>query len=190
MKHIGFFGGTFDPIHMGHLAIAQIAQEKFKLDKVVFIPSFLPPHKTITPLATSQDRFKMVKLAIAGNPDFEVSDVEVKRKGKSYTIDTLRHFKNVLPSGTKMYFIIGGDALKILPMWKDIEDVLKLATFIVVKRPGYRGYSAKIKPLAVTKFGIDISSTFLRERLRQRKSIRYLVPEAVFHYIEKHKLYY
>lgn len=189
MKKVGFFGGTFNPIHLGHLAIAQMAQEKFGLDKVIFIPAPQPPHKALASLATAQDRYNLVRLAIAGNPRFEISDVEMRREGKSYTVDTLRYFRGKLGKNVKMYFIIGADALAALHTWKYIDEVLELATFIVVNRPGYKD-TKKIKHLSVTKPGIDISSSYLRERIHKRKSIRYLVPEAVFYYIEKHKLYH
>ena len=190
MKRIGFFGGTFNPIHMGHLAIAQMAQERFKLDKVIFIPSHQPPHKNITPkeLASAKDRYRMVKRAIAGNEFFEVSDVETKRAGKSYTVDTLRHFRKIYPSKTRFFFIIGGDSLGTLATWKNIDEILKLATFIVVNRPGYSDIE-NIKHLSVTKPGIDISSSYLRERINSGKSVRYLVPEAIYRYIIKHGLY-
>ncbi len=188
MKRIGFFGGTFNPIHMGHLAIAQMAQERFKLDKVIFIPSHQPPHKNVSSLANANHRYKMVKLATAGNDLFAVSDVETQRQGKSYTIDTLRYFKKLYPANVKMYFIIGGDSLGTLSRWKYIKEILKLVTFIVVNRPGY-GDVKNIKHLTVTKPGIDISSSYLRERINSGKSVRYLVPESIYHYIIKHGLY-
>ena len=188
MNRIGFFGGTFNPIHMGHLAIAQMAQERFKLDKVIFIPSHQPPHKNVAPLASAKDRYKMVRLAIAGNENFEVSDVETKRIGKSYTVDTLQHFRKIYPAKVKFFFIIGGDSLATLSSWKNIDEILKLATFIVVNRPGYSDIK-NIKHLTVTKPGIDISSSYLRERINSGKSARYLVPEAIHHYIVKQRLY-
>lgn len=189
MKRIGIFGGTFNPVHMGHLAIAQIALESFDLDKVIFVPSRQPPHKNIEPLAPAKNRYKMVKMAIAGNDRFEISDVEIKRDGKSYTIDTLQYFQDIFSAKTKMFFIVGGDAFTTLPKWKEIDRVLKLATFIVVNRPGFETSGKMIKHLTVTKPGIDISSSYLRERIKSGKSVRYLVPEAVFWYIEKHGLY-
>lgn len=188
MKRIGFFGGTFNPIHMGHLAIAQMAQETFKLDKVIFIPSHQPPHKNIAPLASAKERYNLVKLAVAGNDLFEVSDVETKRVGKSYTIDTLQHFCKVY-SKAKLFFIVGGDSFATLPKWKNIDEILKLITFIVVNRPGYHASKKNIKHLTVNKPGIDISSSYLRNRIESGKSVRYLVPEVIFHYIEKHGLY-
>lgn len=189
MKRIGLFGGTFNPIHMGHLAIAQMAQEAFKLDKVIFIPSHQPPHKNIASLAPACDRYKMVKLAIAGNDRFEVSDVETLRDGKSYTIDTLRYFQKVYSSKAKLFFIVGGDSFSTLPKWKNIGEILRLVTFIVVNRPGTNASKKNIRHLTVTKPGIDISSSYLRQRIESGKSVRYLVPEAIFYYIEKHRLY-
>jgi len=191
MKRIGFFGGTFNPIHMGHLAIAQMAQEKFNLDKIIFIPSYQPPHKNVPHLASAAHRYQLVRQAVKNNPYFAVSNVETLRGGKSYTVDTLRHFRKIYSDRIKMFFIIGGDTFSTLPKWKNIEEVLKFVTFIVVNRPGYTppAFRKKIKHLMVTRPGIDISSSYLRGRVRSGKSIRYLVPEAVFHYIKKHKLY-
>ncbi len=191
MKRIGLFGGTFNPIHMGHLAIAQMALEKFTLDKIIFIPSNQPPHKNIVHLAPAEDRYELVKCAIEGNSRFAVSDVETLRAGKSYTVDTLRHFREMYSDRIKMFFIIGGDTFSTLPTWKNIDEVLKYVTFIVVNRPGYTPpeLRKKIQHLMVTKPGIDISSSYLRNRIASGKSVRYLVPETVFHYIEKHKLY-
>ncbi len=189
MDRIGFFGGTFNPIHMGHLAIAQMAQETFKLDKVIFIPSHQPPHKNITALAPAKARYNMVKLAVAGNDHFEVSDVETKRIGKSYTIDTLKHFRKIYSSKAKFFFIIGGDCFSTLPKWKSIDEILKLATFIVVNRPGFDNVKKNIKHLTVASPGIDISSSYLRQRIDSGKSVRYLVPEAIYHYIVKYRLY-
>ena len=113
MKRIGIFGGTFDPIHNGHLAMAQIAHEKLSLDQVIFVPSYLPPHKSSPNLAPAAQRLRMVRIAIRGNPHFRVSDFEVKKAGRSYTIDTLHHFKKKLKN-SKLLFILGGDAYEIL----------------------------------------------------------------------------
>ena len=189
MKRIGIFGGTFNPVHVGHLLIAQMAQEKFRLDRVVFVPSNLPPHKTIRQLATGRQRSHMTRLAIRDNPKFAISDYEIKKKGRSYTIDTLRHFHKVFPKGTKLYFIIGGDMFTDLHTWKDIDEILKIATFIVVNRPGYDTRNIGVQHLSMTMPGVDIASSYLRRWIAQGKSIKYLVPESVFRYIGKNKLY-
>ena len=189
MQRIGILGGTFNPFHIGHLAIAQKAQEQFGLDKVIFVPSHIPPHKKIINLAPAQDRYKMAAWAIKDNPLFGISDVEIKREGKSYTIDTLKYFRDILPKNTKLFFIVGEDTFPTLAGWKDIQEILKLVTFIVVNRPGYKKERSPIKHLSVTMHGINISSSYLRRRIAQGKSIKYLVPESVFRYIEEHKLY-
>lgn len=189
MKRIGVLGGTFNPIHMGHLAIAQMAQERFVLEKVIFVPCNLPPHKRVENLAPARDRYHMVRLAIKGHPLFDISDFEVKRRGKSYTIDTLEYLRDIYPPKTKIFFIIGGDSFPYLETWRRIEDILDLASFIVVNRPGYRRKRTGIPHHSVIMPGIDISSSFLRRRVAQGKSIKYLVPDAVFQYINQQKLY-
>ena len=188
-RRIGILGGTFNPIHIGHLAIAQVVQEKCDLDKVIFVPSFLPPHKKIPDLASAQDRFAMVQLSIKDNPRFAVSDFEIKREGKSYSIDTVRYFQETLPAGTKLFFIIGEDSAAELETWREITALLKAATFIVVNRPGHSQQSTKMKHLTVTMPGIDVSSSYIRRQVKLGESINYLVPRGVFRYIEKHHLY-
>ncbi len=190
-KRIGILGGTFNPIHMGHLAIAQMSLEKLKLNKILFVPSYLPPHKRITYLASAYDRLQMVRLGIKGNPHFEVLDYEIKRKGRSYTIETVKFLKNIYLRKTKLYFIIGEDSLPYLKSWKQIEEVVKIVSFIVVNRPGYRKRKVPlgIKYHSVVMPGIEISSSYLRQRISQGKSIKYLVPDEVISYIENHQLY-
>lgn len=189
MKRIGILGGTFNPIHIGHLAIAQTAQEKFNLDKVIFVPSYRPPHRNIVKLASAEERFHMVRLGTKSNPLFEVSDFEIKRRGKSYSIDTVEHFRKVYYKGAKLFFIIGTDNFAELPTWKQINDILKIVSFIVVNRPGHKIRSSKIRHHLVNMPGMDISASHIRRRISQGKSIKYLVPESVFRYIKRKKLY-
>lgn len=189
MKRIGILGGTFNPVHIGHLAIAQTAQEKFDLDKVIFVPSNRPPHKGIRNLAPARDRFQMVQLAIKNNPLFEISDFEVLREGKSYTVDTLKHFCSVYSKRKKFFCIIGGDSFSGLSTWKRIDEILTMTSFIVVNRPGYAGRAGGIRHFSVIMPGIDISSSYLRQRIRQGKSVKYFVPESVLKYINQHNLY-
>lgn len=189
MKRIGFLGGTFNPIHVGHLAIAQTALEAMHLEKVIFIPSNWPPHKTTASIAPAKDRYQMVKLAVKGNPQFDVSDFEIKKDGKSYTIDTLWHFRRVYARDTQLYFIIGGDTLSQLKSWKYIDDILKISTFIVVNRPGRFPKAEGIDYYSISMPGIDISSSYIRGRIAQGKTTKYFVPEEVLMYIKKHKLY-
>lgn len=185
---IGILGGTFNPIHIGHLILAEEAREKLHLDLVVFVPAYLPPHKDNSDIAAAAARFRMVKLAIAGNKYFSLSDIETKRDGRSYTIDTLRQLKSLYPRD-ELYFITGSDLLNYLEEWKDLGDILKMVRFVVATRPGYPlekipGYISTVAIRAV-----DVSAFEIRECIRKHKSFRYLVPEAVYRYIGKKRLY-
>ncbi len=210
---IGLFGGTFDPIHWGHLRSAEEVREAFSLDRILFIPASRPPLKKKQPGASAQDRLEMVRLATAKNSRFEVSNVELGRPGKSYSIDTIRHF---VGKGTKdsYYFILGFDAFRQIGSWKDFKEIFPLCHLIVTSRPG-SGDSLSLHdmPVAVkrlfcyTKFehaykhtsgtylfflkitDISISASEIRNRLREGKSIRYLVPSEVESYIERKGLY-
>ena len=189
MRRIGILGGTFNPIHIGHLAIAQMAADKMCLEKVIFVPCNIPPHKNPGHVASSKDRFKMVRLAIKGNPLFEISDYEIKKAGPSYTIETLRYFKKVYNQGIKLFFIIGGDTLPQLRKWRYIGDIVNIATFIVVNRPGRFRKTSDIPHYSVSMPGIEISSSYVRQCIFQKKTIKYFVPENVAQYIKKHQLY-
>ena len=188
MKRLGILGGTFDPIHLGHLRMAEVVLEKMRLDKVIFVPSHFPPHKSAAGLSPAAERLYLVRLAIQRNPNFAVSAFETRRAGKSYSIDTLRHFARAFPK-SKLFFIIGYDAFTALHQWKAIEDILNIAEFVVVNRPGNFINPHRIKHFSVLMPGMDISSSSIRQLVKQRKSIRYLVPEAVRGYIEKNGLY-
>lgn len=188
-SRIGILGGTFNPVHIGHLAMAQMAKETFDLEKVIFVPCYLPPHKKGRNLTSARDRQRMVELAVRGNSDFEVSDVEVKRGGKSFTVDTLEYFRQTLPQGAKIFFIIGEDSFPFLKTWKDIKRIIKLCTFIVVNRPGCRPFKSPIKHRAMIMPGLEIASKSLRRRIARGKTIKYLVPDSVLEYIRKHELY-
>ncbi len=189
MKKIGILGGTFNPIHIGHLAMAEVARDRCGLDRVVFVPCFQPPHKRITRLTKPADRFQMVKLAVQGHPSFDVSDAEIKRRGKSYSIDTVRHFRRVLPKSARLFYIIGADNFQYLDSWKDIEAILEQVTFLVINRPGMKARGPKIKHLRVRMPGLDISGSYLRRCLQSGHSVRYLVPEKVRQFIIRKKLY-
>ena len=188
MKKIGLLGGTFDPIHIGHLLMARAALEMLGLDQVIFIPSCVPPHKKAPTLFSAKDRLKMVRLATKENPQFDVSDFEIKKGGKSYSVDTVRHFRELYPAPAKLYFIVGGDTINQIHTWKDVDQIKKMCTFVSVNRPGYPRGLARFKYHAVTMHGIDMSSTEIRKRLELGKSIQYLVPESVLGYIREHKL--
>lgn len=185
---IGILGGTFNPIHIGHLILAEEVREKVGLDKIIFVPTYLPPHKEDFGIAKAKDRLTMVKLATEGNPYFFVSDKEIQRDGRSYTIDTIREFKKEYPQD-ELFFLIGSDLLKYLEDWKDLQEVARLVTFIAATRPGYplEEIPSYIKTVAIR--AVDISGFQIRECIKQSRSFRYLVPEAVYKYITGHKLY-
>ena len=185
---IGILGGTFNPVHVGHLILAEEAREKLGLDKIIFIPANLPPHKDNIDIANPQARLKMLKLATKGNKYFVVSDIEIKRLGRSYTIDTIKTLKDKY-SKDELYFIIGSDLLKYLEEWRDLNEIFKIVKFIVATRPGYplENIPAYIKTLGIR--AVDISGFSVRQCVKEGKSFRYLVPEAVFEFINKTKLY-
>jgi nicotinate-nucleotide adenylyltransferase len=206
MNAVALLGGTFNPIHNGHLLIAEEARTRYNLDKVLFIPSFQPPHKETPDLADPAQRLIMTYLATVNNPCFEVSSVELDRGGRSYSVETLRHFKATYGEGTPLYFLIGADMLMELTTWKNIDEILGLCRFIVVNRPGYdiskilnyRFIASGGTDLSDTLLDnilvedmarIDISSTQIRQRVKEWKSIKYMVPEPVEQFIHNQQLY-
>lgn len=206
IKAIAIFGGTFNPIHYGHLIIAEEIRSKYNLDKVIFVPTHLPPHKDPTDLIDAKKRSIMVHLATVGNPCFDVSDYEINKGGRSYSVDTVRHFSQIYGEETQLYFIIGADQLIEISTWKNIETLLTLCRFIAVPRPGfdtdkifnYKLLGANSQPLDSEIMNnviienvttSDISSTDIRQKVREWKSIKYLVPEPVEQYIHNQKLY-
>jgi nicotinate-nucleotide adenylyltransferase len=211
---IGLFGGTFDPIHWGHLRSAEEVREAFALDRILFIPTAKPPHKRGQTKTSARDRLAMVRLALASNPGFAVSTVEIKRPGVSYSIDTLRYFAARNSGDNTYYFILGLDAFREIGSWKDFREVFPLCNFIVTSRPGSRkanllsGVSIAVQKLfcydsarkvyrhrsgtalhflQLTDFAVSASD--IRARVRQKKSIRYLVPKTVEDYIRRRRLY-
>lgn len=186
---IGILGGTFNPIHNGHLILADEVRQKLVLDKIFFVPVYSPVHKEEKDLLSPEERLKMVKMAVKDNPYFEALDMEIKRKGKSYTIDTLRQLKGEYPQVKKFFFIVGSDALGYLDNWKDISEVMKLAKFIVALRPNYPLKNLPNDILPVVIEPIDISGFRLRQRIKDNESVRYYLPKEVYNYIEKKGLY-
>ncbi len=188
-------GGTFNPIHLGHLVAAEIIRDEFKLDEVLFVPSGKPPHKGNNEIASPEDRWMMTLLAIASNEYFSACAIEIERKGESYTRDTLLELKKIYGEEVDMYFITGADAIAEISTWHRKEDLPKLAKFIAASRPGYRLDWEKIDPdfrkctYLVEIPALAISSTEIRRRIKKGKTIKYLVPEVVEKYIYKNKLY-
>ncbi len=199
-QRIGLMGGTFDPIHYGHLVTAEVARVKFQLEVVVFVPSGIPPHKQAIAISPGRDRFMMTVLATATNPHFEVSRAELDRKGPSYTIDTVREFQRRCAPGAEIFFITGADAALEIFTWKDARELLRACAFIVATRPGYcmerlEAELAEARRLAargvfvVEVPALAISSTDIRARVAEGDPIRYLLPESVENYIRKAGLY-
>lgn len=199
MKKKGIFGGTFDPIHNGHLHIAYEALYKLNLDKVIFIPSGNPPHKTDKVITDATIRYKLVKDVIQNEKKFEVSDYELKNESLSYTYKTLKYF-NEKHEDTEWYFITGADCLMQLDSWKNINEVLSLCNFVVFRRSGYsiedmlkqkerieKKFNKKIIFLDIPV--IDISSTTIRNKIRNGENISYLVPEKARCMVNKMNLY-
>jgi nicotinate-nucleotide adenylyltransferase len=191
-------GGTFDPIHYGHLVTAEEALVQFNLDTVVFMPTGIPATKTHEVLTSAEDRYLMTVLATASNPDFDVSRMEVDRPGVTYTVDTLKALRDSHGPGTELFFITGADAVLEIVSWKDAATVAGMVTFIAATRPGHDLAAAKLAHEAAgTGFAIEyievpalsISSTDIRRRLAERRPVRYLTPESVATYIAKHGLY-
>lgn len=193
-------GGTFDPIHYGHLVTAEVARCEFSLDKVVFVPSGHPPHKPGRPITDKESRYLMTILATIGNPFFEVSRAELDRDGYSFTVDTLKDFRGRLGEKTELFFITGADAVLQIFTWKDTEELLDLCTVIAATRPGYplEELEAMVNAINETNKGhvevlqvpaLAISSSDIRIRVREGRPIKYLLPEAVENYIIKRGLY-
>lgn len=199
-KSLAIMGGTFDPIHYGHLVTAEAVRYEYDVNQVIFMPTGHPPHKTDKIISHSEHRYLMSVLATAANPHFNVSRMEIDRKGTTYTIDTIKNFKKQYGDETELYFITGADALHYIFTWKNAEELLKLCTFVAVTRPGYKKeklvqkietinnyFESKIHFLEVP--ALSISSTDIRNRVQQGRPIKYLVPEAVENYIYKFQLY-
>jgi nicotinate-nucleotide adenylyltransferase len=187
---IGIFGGSFDPVHIGHLIIAESARNQFCLEKIIFIPAGIPPHRDAL-IATGRHRLEMTKLAIADNPNFEVSDIEIKKEGISYTYETLQIIQKQL--NAEFYIIVGWDAFVILPSWYNAEKLAEQFPFIVAPRIVEKQQAfqfpfwVKYEMLDIPR--IEISSTLIRRKIKAGQSIRYLVPDSVLKYIYQEKLY-
>ncbi|OZM57771.1 nicotinic acid mononucleotide adenylyltransferase [Lottiidibacillus patelloidae] len=187
MAKIGILGGTFNPPHIGHLIIAEDVLKKQNLDEVWFMPNSHPPHKTTE--TSAHDRLKMVQLAIYNHPSFKVCTVELELDGPSFTAKTMKTLRAKY-SQHEFYFIIGADSVETLSSWYEIDELLKLVTFIAVKRSGFVINSPYNKHIIQVDTPIvDISSTELRKRIKNEENYTYLTVEAVRHYIKEHRLY-
>lgn len=195
---LGIMGGTFDPIHYGHLVTAEQAREALDLDLVLFMPAGSPAFKQGKHVTGAEDRYAMTLLATAANPAFSASRFEIDRGGVTYTVDTLRELRAHYPDNVELYFITGADAIIDIVTWRDAQDIGALATLIAATRPGYDIETAKARIKAsdmefdvryIEIPALAVSSTNLRERVSCGKSVRYLTSESVLGYIRKNKLY-
>ena len=189
---IGFLGGRFDPVHFGHLMAAQDAFEQKQLDRLVFVPAAQAPLKPSDVQSSAEERLAMLRAATEWDHRFEISDLELRRGGVSYTIDSARHFRALYPND-ELYWIIGGDQLPKLHLWKDIAELAQLVEFIFLERPGYPVKAAPDIPgLRLHRCDghlLAISSTELRDRTRRQLSLDYFVPHKAIVYIQQHRLY-
>lgn len=186
---IGVMGGTFDPIHHGHLVAASEVATSFELDEVVFVPTGQPWHKDI--VSAPQQRYEMTVIATASNPDFTVSRVDIEREGTTYTVDTLRDLHDARP-GAEFFFITGADAVAQMVSWRDHDELWELAHFVAVSRPGHELDTQDLPSGRVSRLEIPalaISSTDCRDRVERGMPVWYLVPDGVVQYIAKHHLY-
>jgi nicotinate-nucleotide adenylyltransferase len=192
MRQIGVMGGTFDPIHHGHLVAASEVAHIFALDEVIFVPTGQPYQKDNRKVAPAEDRYLMTVIATASNPRFSVSRVDIDRPGATYTIDTLRELRAAINPGDELYFITGADALAEILTWHDVDELFTLAHFVGCTRPGHRLSGAGLPDDKVSLVEIPalaISSTECRARVEAGEPVWYLVPDGVVQYIAKRKLY-
>ncbi|HUE14089.1 MAG TPA: nicotinate-nucleotide adenylyltransferase [Planctomycetaceae bacterium] len=196
---LGLFGGTFDPVHVGHLLLAERCREECRLEHVWFLPAGTPPHKAAESISPGNQRAEMLEFAISGHPQFSVNRMELARTGRSFTVDTLRQL-HAEDSARELFFLIGADSLADLPLWRDPAGIAELATIVAVNRGdrpmpdldalrGQLGDAVLSRIQIVTMPGIDLSATDIRRRVRDGKSIRFMTPRACEVYIQQHGLY-
>lgn len=198
-QRIGIMGGTFDPIHVGHLLTAEAVRDEYCLDKVLFIPAAEPPHKLDQSVTAADHRYAMTVLATRSNPNFEVSDIEMHRSGPSYTIDTIAELIKIYGEGTEFFFITGADTIQEIHTWNRIDRLLEMCHFIGASRQGCLPDIAQIKAFfgelgekkihRLETLELEISSTDIRNRIKRGQSIRYIVPSEVEEYIYEKGLY-
>ena len=196
MPKIGIFGGSFDPVHFGHLRLAEEARERLDLERVLFVPNHISPFKLSREVTPGEIRAEMLRLAVADNPYFVVDDREIRRPGPSFTVNTLRELQRENPNA-EMYFLTGTDAVKGLPGWNEPEALLELAYFVAAARPGVRDRDVldalpdawERRVLFLPMPELDISATDIRLRTREGRSVRYLTPPAVEQFVRERGLY-
>jgi len=197
--NVGVLGGTFDPVHRGHLAVADEAKARLNLAEIIFMPSGQPWQKAERTITPTEHRLQMLRLAIANKPHFKLATLEIERTGPTYTIDTIVELREQLGSGDELFFILGWDSLARLPEWHDTPGLIRLCYLVTAPRPGYlrpdlKALEALIPGLSqrvmlMDKPEVDISASTIRDRVARGLSVRHLVPEPVNRYIKQHKLY-
>jgi nicotinate-nucleotide adenylyltransferase len=202
VNRIGLYGGSFDPIHIGHVIVARSVAESLGLDRVIFLPSASPPHKDSSDLLSQEHRARMAELAIANEPLFALDDYDLTRKGPTYTVETVAYFKGLFGAGAELAWIIGADSLPELKSWHRVSELVDACRIVTAARPGWEAPDLSIlrpelSDEQIERLGrdilatprIDVSATDIRRRVRTGRSIRYLVPDAVGDYIQRHELY-
>jgi len=197
--NIGVMGGTFDPVHIGHLAVAEEARARLNMAEILFVPAGQPWLKADTYISPAEHRINMLRLAIADKPYFKLSTMEIERAGASYAVDTAAELKGQLDAADELFFILGWDSLTELPQWREPQRLIEICHLVVAPRPGYSAPDLKKLEVAIPglsqralildKPEVDISASEIRERVARGLSIRHLVPQPVNRYIKKHKLY-
>lgn len=196
---LGIYGGSFDPVHLGHLLLAETCREACELDRVLFLPCGRSPHKPSGPIATGSQRAEMLEFAVAGDSRFGVCRIELERSGPSYTVETLRQLRVEQPD-SELFFLMGADSLADLPLWREPQAILELATVVAVNRgqrppPDLVTLEARLGPIVrervrlVTMPSVELSATEIRERVRDGRSVRFRTPRAVEEYIRQHGVY-
>ena len=187
---IGLLGGTFNPIHTGHLVLAQECWYQLGLDRIIFVPAYVPPHKEVEGEVSAADRLNMVRLALEGDERFAISTYEIDEAVTSYSIGTIKHFLEEMGVEDRLFFLTGADSAESLSMWKDIDRILSLTTFIIASRPGWGAnspYEDRVRRIDIP--ALEISSRDIRERLKEKKPVDFLVPAPVVKYIRNKGLY-
>jgi nicotinate-nucleotide adenylyltransferase len=191
-SRIGILGGTFDPVHVGHLVLAEQARVQLALDRVLFLPAAVPPHKQHLAITNAKTRLDMLSIAVGGNPAFEISTVEIDRAGVSYTIDTLESLQSQNPD-SELWLIVGADTINDVPNWRRPDDVVQIAFFGVAGRPGFPlSPPASLPKLRLSPIQmplLEVSSTYLRAQVASGGSVRYLIPAGVEAFIRAQQLY-
>ncbi|HTY36222.1 MAG TPA: nicotinate-nucleotide adenylyltransferase [Bacteroidota bacterium] len=191
ITRIGIFGGSFDPPHLGHIVIAELARRQLGLERVFLVPAFKPPHKAGRYASTARDRLHMTKLSIRGNRNLRVSDIEIRRRGISYTVDTVRFFKKKYHSAS-LFLIIGGDSLRQFKTWREPDVILSLCELVVYRRPGAGTRVSSVRGFPIHYVegpSMDVSSSEIRARLKSGKPVEDMLRKGVLQYIRRNELY-